>query len=51
MMASLLFGVDPADPLTLLTTPGVLLLAALAACAVPAYRAAGADPTVALHAD
>jgi ABC-type antimicrobial peptide transport system permease subunit len=51
MMGGLLFGVDPADPLTLLMTPGVLLLAALAACAVPASRAARADPTSALRSE
>ncbi len=51
MMTGRLFGVDPADPLTLLMTHGVLLLAALAACAVPAYRAARADPTSALRSE
>jgi predicted permease len=50
-MAGLLVGVDPADPLTWLMTPGILLVAALMACAGPAYRAARADPTSAFRAE
>jgi len=46
---SLLFGVAPTDPLTFLLTAVVLLLAGLAACYVPARRAASIDPVEALR--
>ena len=49
LIKGLLFGVEPFDPVTLLLTPAVLCAAALAACGVPAYRAAGADPKIALR--
>lgn len=46
-MESLLFGISPLDPLTLVVAPVLLLLAGLAACSVPAFRAARADPKTA----
>jgi predicted permease len=49
LMKSLLFGIGPLDPPTLVVVPMVLLLAALVACSVPAYRAASADPGIALR--
>jgi macrolide transport system ATP-binding/permease protein len=49
LMKSLLFGISPLDPLTLVMAPALLLLAALVACAVPAHCAAGADPKIALR--
>ena len=49
LMKSVLFGVSPLDPLTLTAVPGVLLLAALVACYIPARRAARADPKIALR--
>jgi putative ABC transport system permease protein len=49
VLESMLFGVNPIDPLTLVVVPGVLLLAAWAACSVPARRAAAVDPMVALR--
>jgi predicted permease len=49
LMKSLLFGVSPLDPLTLTVVPVVLILAALMASYIPAYRAAHADPKVALR--
>ena len=49
LMKSLLFGVSPLDPLTLTTMPVLLFAAALLACCIPAYRAAGADPKIALR--
>jgi predicted permease len=49
LMKSVLFGVSPLDPLTLTTTPVLLFAAALLACCLPAYRAAGADPKIALR--
>ena len=48
-MKSLLFGVSPLDPLTLTTMPVLLFVAALLACWIPAYRAARADPKIALR--
>jgi ABC-type lipoprotein release transport system permease subunit len=49
LMKSLLFGISPLDPLTLMVAPVLLLLAALVACSVPAHRAARADPKIALR--
>lgn len=51
LVQSLLFGVSPADPLTLAGVPLVLLLVALAACYVPAQRATRADPVAVLRTD
>jgi ABC-type lipoprotein release transport system permease subunit len=51
LIKSLLFGVSPLDPLTLTVVPCVLILTALAACYVPARRAATADPKAALCCD
>jgi predicted permease len=48
---SLLFGVTPADPAALGAAIAVLITAALIAAYVPARRAAGTDPLVALRHD
>jgi putative ABC transport system permease protein len=48
-VGSLLFGVQPLDPIALLTAAALLLCTALAACAAPALRAATVDPAVALR--
>jgi putative ABC transport system permease protein len=50
-MASVLFGVDPRDPLTFAAVPLVLLAAALVASYVPARRAAAIAPVEALKAE
>ena len=49
LMASLLYGVSPMDPLTFATVAGALALIALVASWVPARRAARVDPVVALR--
>jgi predicted permease len=46
---SLLFGIRPVDPLVMTTAAAVFLLAALIAGGLPASRAAGIDPMVALR--
>jgi putative ABC transport system permease protein len=48
-MSSLLFATRSIDPLTFATVAGVLMLVALLACFVPAYRAARVDPVIVLR--
>jgi len=51
LMASLLYGVGPRDPLTFLLVPGVLAAVALAATDLPARRASRVDPSRALRGE
>ena len=51
LVGSFLFGVSPRDPLTLVGPAAILGGVALIACAIPAWRAARVDPTVALRAE
>jgi len=51
LMRSLLFGVEPTDVPSYVGAGAALLAVALAACLVPARRAAASDPSVALTQD
>jgi putative ABC transport system permease protein len=50
-MAGLLFGITPLDSASFTISALVLLVAACAACLIPARRAAAVDPAVALRAE
>ena len=49
VMQALLFGVNPVDPTTYAAVVGLVLVTALAACYVPARRAARLDPVQTLR--
>jgi macrolide transport system ATP-binding/permease protein len=51
LMKGVLFGVNPLDPLTLASMTMLLIVAALMACYVPARRASGADPKIAIRCE
>jgi len=51
VIAAFLFGVDPLDPLTFAGVPVIILITAIAAAAVPAWRASRIDPVVAFRQD
>jgi hypothetical protein len=44
LLASLLFGISPSDPLTFASVVGLLIAVALSACYVPARNAMKVDP-------
>jgi putative ABC transport system permease protein len=50
LMGSLLYAIEPTDPTTFVAVATVLVLTAIIACLVPARRAAGIDPMIALRA-
>ena len=50
-LATLLYGVEPLDPLTFLSAPAILGLIGLAACAAPALRASRVAALSALGSD
>jgi len=51
LLASLLYGVRPSDPITLAAVAAVALTTAAIACYLPARRAAGADPLRSLRSE
>jgi putative ABC transport system permease protein len=48
IISTLLFGVGASDPLVLAAVVGTLGVAALVACALPAWKASRVDPVIAL---
>jgi putative ABC transport system permease protein len=50
LITSLLHGVQPNDPLTIVSIAALLLVASMAAVLAPALRAARVDPAVLLRA-
>jgi ABC-type antimicrobial peptide transport system permease subunit len=51
LLGSQLYAVAPYDPLTYAVTLGLVLLCAIAACLVPARRAAAVSPMDALRSE
>jgi putative ABC transport system permease protein len=49
VLSKLIYGVSPADPLTFLAVALLLAFVALAACAIPSYRATRIQPITALR--
>ena len=50
LLAGMLYGIRPSDPVTFAAMTGVLLVVSLAASSIPAYRAAQLDPMETLRA-
>ncbi len=48
-LRTMLWGVEPLDPLTFIAVPATMLAVALAACYIPARRATKVDPLIALR--
>ncbi len=51
IIRSFLTGVSPADPVALTLAPALIVVASIAACLVPAWRAASVDPIASLRVD
>ena len=50
-LGALVFDMGPPDPTALVGAIGALLVAGVAACALPAWRAARIDPAASLRAE
>ena len=50
-MKAMLFGLSPADPITLVSVSGLLALVAMIATALPAWKASRIDPVIALRTE
>jgi ABC-type antimicrobial peptide transport system permease subunit len=50
-MSSVLFGLSPADPLTLGAVVALLSIVTITATAIPAWKASRIDPVIALRAE
>jgi len=51
LVAGLLYGIEPTDPVTFAAVAGLLALAGVAASSVPALRASRVDPLTAIRSD
>jgi putative ABC transport system permease protein len=51
LIRGFLFQITPADPFAIAISAGIMMLAALAACYLPARRAAAADPVTVLRTE
>ena len=51
LIASLLFGVQPTDPVTLVAVVATITVVAVVACGLPAWRASRLDPNVVLRSE
>jgi putative ABC transport system permease protein len=51
LLSSLLFGVEPTDPGTLVAVTSSIALVAALACGLPAWRASRLDPNAVLRGD
>jgi putative ABC transport system permease protein len=51
LIASLLYGVEPTDPTTIVAVVATITLVAAVACWIPAWRASRLDPNVVLRDD
>jgi predicted lysophospholipase L1 biosynthesis ABC-type transport system permease subunit len=49
LIASLLYGVQPTDPATIVGVVATIAVVALVACALPAWKASRVDPNIALR--
>ena len=50
-VSALVYGVSPADPLSMAVAAATLLVVAIAACLAPAIQSTRVDPVIAMRAD